>query len=118
MHTIQERFTLYKKILDEITLLIANYYHVCETYEQYEKLYDVIEELVYTYDEKFRIVRFGISKVDNKCSVENLELTFTFFMANYEKNRGLKKEFSHEIEIKSIFRKIKLDLLMQNLYYD
>ena len=53
--------------------------------------------------------------IDEKCNDANLELSFTFFMSNLERGRGFKKEFQKDIDIKSIFREIKLKNLMDSL---
>ncbi len=110
-----ERFNLFKKVLDEILLLIKTHYDICESYDQYIKLFDVIETLLEHYNSKFAYVKFGAMMIDEKCNDANLELSFTFFMSNLERGRGFKKEFQKDIDIKSIFREIKLKNLMDSL---
>jgi hypothetical protein len=110
-----QRFIFFKEVLNEVLLLISTYYDKCETYDNYLRLFDVIETLLDHYNSKFKFVKFGAILIDEKCSDINLELSFIFFMSNLEKKRGFKKEFEKEIDIKAIFRDIKLKNLMDML---
>lgn len=108
MHTRNERFTLFNGILLEIKALISDYQSLCDSYEKYEKIYQVIEALLDTYNDNFQIYKFSVSLIKDKCSVQNLELVFYYCMSYHTHNIGFKKEFETEINIKELVRKARL----------
>lgn len=108
MHTRNERFTLFNGILLEMKALITEYQSLCDSYGKYDRIYQVIEALIDKYNSNNHLYKFSVSLIKDKCSVENLELTFYYCMSYYSPNIGFKKEFEAEINIKEIVRKARL----------